>query len=103
MRSVLARPHGWRRLEAVCATSTTLATGGEHDIVVEEVFPAEPGVPYRRCVTGRRACPRRTAGPPGYADLREAIADPDHPEREAFLEWIGAGFDPEAVNSWLKP
>jgi hypothetical protein len=39
--------------------------GWEHDIVVEKVLPPEPGVTYPRCLTGRRACPRRTAAARG--------------------------------------
>lgn len=30
----------------------------------------------------------------GYADLLEAIADPNHPDHEYRLEWVGVAFDP---------
>jgi hypothetical protein len=33
-----------------------------HDIVVEKILPAEPGVAYPRCVTGRRAAPGEDSG-----------------------------------------
>lgn len=37
-------------------------------------------------------------GPWGYADLLEAIADPEHERHAELLEWIGGGFDPEAFD-----
>jgi Plasmid pRiA4b ORF-3-like protein len=41
-------------------------------------------------------------------DLLDAIRDPQHPEREEMLEWLGEEFDPErfdadAVNAILAP
>jgi hypothetical protein len=32
---------------------------------------------------------------PGYYELLEAIKDPEHPEHEHMLEWLGGEFDPE--------
>ncbi len=79
----------------------------EHDLVVEKVFPAEPGVTYPHCVAGRRACPPENCGGPArYVDLLGALKAPAHPRHEAALDWFGNGFDPEAfdpeaVNAWL--
>jgi Plasmid pRiA4b ORF-3-like protein len=45
---------------------------------------------YRRQV--RRGC-----GLSGYENL-EAIHNPNHPQHEEYLEWIGDSFDPEAFD-----
>jgi hypothetical protein len=64
----------------------------EHDISVEDVLPAEPGVAYPRCTAGRRACPPEDCGGIwGYQDLLEVLADPRHAEHAAALEWLGLG------------
>lgn len=68
----------------------------EHLLEVEKILEAEPDIHYPRCVEGQRACPPEDCGGVwGYADLLEAIADPEHPEHEDTLEWVGDEFDPE--------
>ncbi len=80
----------------------------EHAIVVEKVLAPEPGVRYPLCLAGKRACPPEDVGGTwGYAEFLEAIGDPEHPEHEDMLTWIGGEFDPlafdvEAVNQELK-
>lgn len=83
----------------------------EHDVLVEAVVTAEPGVAYPRCVTGRRAGPEEDSGGiHGYQYLCEIIADPEHPDHAERLEWLGlddpadfdpAAFDVDAVNELL--
>jgi hypothetical protein len=81
--------------------------GWEHDLVVEKVLEPEPGARYPVCVKGRRACPPEDVGGIwGYANLLEILSDPDHPDYEDRLEWVGGEFDPEefdagAVNAAL--
>jgi hypothetical protein len=75
----------------------------EHDLLVENVFPAEPGVAYPRCLTGRRAGPPEDCGGIwGYQELLEILTDPGHPEHSNRLEWLGLSsvqeFDPTTVN-----
>jgi hypothetical protein len=70
-----------------------------HDILVEDLLPAEPGVAYPRCTAGRRACPPEDCGGIwGYQDLLETLADPGHAGHAELLEWLGLGaageFDP---------
>ena len=70
-----------------------------HDITVEDIVPAEPGVAYPRCTAGRRACPPEDCGGIcGYQDLQETLADPGHADHAELLEWLAldapADFDP---------
>jgi len=80
----------------------------EHDVQIEKVLPAEPGVDYPRCVAGKRAGPPEDCGGQwGYGDFLKAVQDPKHPEHEEMLEWVGGEFDPEAfdceaVNKMLR-
>jgi Plasmid pRiA4b ORF-3-like protein len=80
----------------------------EHDIVVEKILPAEAGVRYPVCLTGKRACPPEDVGGVwGYEAMLEAINDPKHPEHDDMIEWLEEDFDPEAfdlevVNRRLK-
>lgn len=68
----------------------------EHEILVEKVLPPDSQVRYPVCLTGKRACPPEDCGGVwGYAEFLEAIRNPDHPEHEAMLEWIGGEFDSE--------
>ncbi len=70
----------------------------EHVLEVEKILDREPGQQYPVCVTGRRATPPEDAGGIwGYEEYLEALADPDHPEHEMYLEWRGE-FDPEAFH-----
>ncbi len=82
-----------------------------HEIVVEDVLDAEPGVAYPRCVAGRRACPPEDCGGLwGYTELLEILANPEHEEHEERLRWLGldaadhfdpAAFDASTVNEAL--
>lgn len=71
----------------------------EHDVLLEKILPVEVGVHYPRCLKGKRACPPEDCGGVwGYAALLEALADPNHPEYETYLEWLGEAIDPEAFD-----
>jgi len=71
----------------------------QHALLVEKILPPEKGVRYPVCVKGRRACPPEDVGGIwGYYGFLEAIQDPDHPEYEDYLEWIGGEFDPAAFD-----
>jgi hypothetical protein len=66
---------------------------------VEKILPAEEGVHYPVCLTGKRACPPEDCGGIwGYYQLLETIQDPDDREHEEMLDWLGDDFDPEAFD-----
>lgn len=76
-----------------------------HDLVLAAIEPRVTGTKYPRCIAGERACPPEDCGgPPGYFELLHALADPNHPEREELLQWLGADgprgrpYDPEAFD-----
>jgi hypothetical protein len=72
----------------------------EHEVLVEEVRPAEPSDHRPACLAGARACPPEdVGGPGGYADFLDALADPAHPEHAAMTEWLGRPFDPEEFDA----
>jgi prevent-host-death family protein len=73
--------------------------GWEHTITLEKVLPREKGKIYPLCLKGKRACPPEDCGGVwGYKNLLEVIADPDHEEYDARMEWLGEDFDPEAFD-----
>ena len=70
-----------------------------HRVVLEKVLPAKPGTRYPVCVDGRRACPPEDCGGPwGYQRFLASLSDPEHPENDELLEWVGGSFDAEAFN-----
>jgi hypothetical protein len=81
----------------------------EHDVVLEKRLPADPNTVYPACTGGKRAGPPEDCGGlPGYYGLLEALADPNHPDREEILEFRGGDFDPNAfsiddINRYFAP
>jgi len=73
--------------------------GWRHEIVIEKVLSAEPGIKYPVCLEGQRACPPEDCGGPwGYAELLEILDDPGHEEYDGYREWAGEDFDPESFD-----
>ena len=70
-----------------------------HTLLLEKVLEPEPGQQVPVCIKGKRACPPEDVGGVwGYEGFLEAIGNPDHPEHEEYLEWIGGEFDPEVFD-----
>jgi hypothetical protein len=68
----------------------------EHVVLLEKALLPEQGVDYPRCTAGKRAGPPEDVGGVwGYDSFLEAIRDPQHPEHDQMLEWVGGEFDPE--------
>ena len=80
-----------------------------HFIWLEKILVHEDGAQLPWCVDGANAGPPDDCGgPPGYANLLEAFADPKHPEHAEMLEWMDGPFDPaqfqrDSINRALKP
>lgn len=77
-----------------------LRDGWLHVLQLEEIRAGyskeEP--PYR-CIAGERACPPLDSGGMwGYEDLLERLGDPEDPEYEDLLTWVGFDFDPDVFN-----
>jgi hypothetical protein len=66
----------------------------EHTILVEDVRAPATTETLPSCVAGRRACPPEDCGgPPGFADLLEALDAPKTRRHRDLLAWIGGHFD----------
>ncbi|GER08830.1 hypothetical protein GCM10007972_24790 [Iodidimonas muriae] len=73
-----------------------------HEIVIEAAKAAEPGIDYPIFVDGERRCPPEDCGgPPGFEALLEAISDPDHPDHEDVLDWLGEPYDPDDIERYI--
>jgi hypothetical protein len=73
--------------------------GWEHTIKIERIMEAVPGTAYPRLVEAAGCCPPEDVGGPwGYAELLEAIADPNHQRHAELKDWIGDGFNPGFVD-----
>jgi len=76
----------------------------EHDILVEKVLDRDHTATYPQCTGGRRAAPPEDCGGVwGYADLVDTLNDPNHPEHQDRLEWLGlddtADFTPDRFDA----
>jgi len=71
-----------------------------HEIRFEDVVPKDARRKYPRCLAGARHCPPEDCGGADqYAEFLKAIADPGHEEHQAYLDWVGGHFDPEAFDA----
>ena len=78
-----------------------------HEIRVVERMDPDDAAPEPRCVGGQNACPPEdSGGPPGYAWKLEVLGDPEDPDYDDVVEWMGedydaAAFDVDRVNTRL--
>ena len=76
-----------------------LGDSWQHEVLIENIGPPEPGRRYPICLEGSFACPPEDVGGiGGFYEFLEAIGDPDHPEHKYLLEWAGGRFDPVAFD-----
>ena len=71
-----------------------------HKITLEKLLPDESVIGKAKpkrialCVDGANAAPPEDCGGlPGFENLKEALADPKHPEHDDMVEWYGDEFD----------
>ncbi len=71
----------------------------EHEVRLEETFKADDLYALPAFVEGAWAAPREdSGGVRGFAEFKEAVADPFHEEREELLVWYGGPFDPANIH-----
>jgi putative DNA-invertase from lambdoid prophage Rac len=81
----------------------------EHAIVLEKLLPLLTDMTSPICIDGSLACPPDDCGGiPGFYELLDALADPNHEQHQEMHDWIGGDFDPLAfsvdeVNRKLTP
>ena len=72
----------------------------EHRRTVTRVRPGDPHASYPRYVGGERnASPEDCGGIPGFHDMLDALADPDHPNHADATEWADE-YDPDTVDEF---
>jgi Plasmid pRiA4b ORF-3-like protein len=70
----------------------------QHDVRLEKILLYEESF-QPVCIAGERACPPEDCGgPQGFAELLDTLRNPEHPEHEDRLEWLGDDFDPEHLD-----
>lgn len=68
----------------------------DHNIRIERVNEAMPGMTYPRLLKAAGACPPEDVGGAwGYEEFLEALADPDHEQHEDMVRWSGGNFNAE--------
>lgn len=73
--------------------------GWLHLLTLEAVLPTTPSDSVPSCLAGELACPPEGCGGVwGYEDLLETLGDPDDPDYENLLNWVGVDFDPTAFH-----
>lgn len=70
----------------------------KHEVLLEAIHRQRQAPEHPVCIAGERACPPEDCGGIWrYKDLLEVIANPEDPEHEERMEWLG-DFDPEAFD-----
>lgn len=74
----------------------------EHEVELEEVTVPLEGSVFRVCTEGARKCPPEDCGGVrGYQRMLLILNDPDDPEREEYLNWLGGPYNPDEWKSSL--
>lgn len=75
-----------------------LGDGWQHEITVEKILPDATNQKLPQLIAGKRACPPEdVGGTRGYEYFLEAIRDPENPDHDNYIIWVGEfPFDPES-------
>jgi len=66
-----------------------------HQIVLEKILPRSAGKNYPTCTAGKQACPPEDCGGMGgYERMLDILTDPENPEYNDMMEWLGDDFNP---------
>lgn len=72
----------------------------EHTLIVSDVRAGDPATAYPRFVAGERDSPPEDCGGiPGFYEMLEARADPEHPDHAEISEWLD-GYDPDELDDF---
>jgi len=93
------------RLRDVLAPGTTkidytydFGDDWKHSLTVSDIRAGDPGTAYPRFIAGERDCPPEDCGGiPGFYEMLEARADPQHPDHADVSEWLD-GYDPDDLD-----
>lgn len=78
-----------------CLYTYDLGDNWVHAVVVEGATVMRGPEGVVRCLGGARRCPPEdVGGKGGYQRFLEIIADPNDPEHEDYLGWVGGHYDP---------
>jgi hypothetical protein len=67
-----------------------------HWIVAEKFLTTDPRLNYPVCTAGKLNCPPEDCGGVwGFYGLLEILENPQHPDREEMLEWLGEDYNPD--------
>ena len=70
----------------------------EHSILVQKVLPHDQSMSLPSCIGGKRnGPPEDCGGAYGYQNMLKVVSDPDDPEHESTMEWLGE-YDPEGFD-----
>lgn len=94
-----------KRLRDVLAPGTTridyvydFGDNWEHSLIISDVRAGDPGTAYPRFIAGQRNCPPEDCGGiPGFYEMLEAKADPEHPDHADVTEWLD-DYDPNELD-----
>ena len=73
--------------------------GWEHDVVLEKIMPAVPGLRSPLALAGKGACPPEdVGGVGGFYHFLEALENSQHPDHADMVDWWGEKFDPKLLD-----